>query len=84
MLVTTGSITTASRLERALSRERGITARVVGTPAQIKSGGCSYAVRYSDTDDAAVRSVIKKYRLPVRKFYRESLTAAGRVYHAVP
>ena len=84
MLVTTGSITTATRLALAVSREAGITARVIGTPAQIKSGGCTYAVRYEDSADAAVRGVVKKYRLPVRKFYRESLTASGHSYHAVP
>ena len=84
MLVTTGSITTATRLTRALARDAGIASRVIGTPAQLKSGGCTYAVRYSDSDDAAVRTVIKKYRLPVRKFYRESLAASGHSYHAVP
>ena len=84
MLVTTGSITTATRLALALSRETGITARVIQTPAQIKTGGCTYAVRYDESYDAAVRSVIRKYKLPVRKYYRERLNAAGRVYNAVP
>ena len=84
MLVTTGSITTATRLALALAREAGITARVIQTPAQIKTGGCTYAVRYDDSADAAVRSIIRKYKLHTRKFYRERLEAAGRVYNAVP
>ena len=84
MLVTTGSITTATRLALALSRETGVSARVIQTPAKIKTGGCTYAVRYDESADAAVRSVIRKYKLPVRKFYRERLDAAGRVYDVVP
>ncbi|GEM_PF-6499297 len=84
MLVTTGSITTASRLSRALARDMNIAARVIQTPAQIKTGGCTYAVRYDESYDAAVRSIIQRYKLPVRKFYRERLDAAGRVYNAVP
>lgn len=83
MLVTTGSITTATRLVRILSRDSEVSARVIQAPAQLKKGGCSYAVRYNENDHGAVRDAIDRYRLPVKKFYREGITAAGHEYHAV-
>lgn len=84
MLVTTGSITTAARLARAVGRDAGVSARVVQTPPEIKKGGCSYAVRFDEGAEWDIRAAVQKYRLPVKKFYREGLSGGRRTYHAVP
>ena len=84
MLVTTGSITTAERLTRALHRGAGMSARVIHTPAEIKKGGCSYAVKFNEENESAVRRIIKEYGIKVRKYYRESYSDGRFVYHAVP
>ncbi|MBR0365893.1 MAG: DUF3343 domain-containing protein [Clostridia bacterium] len=83
MLVTTGSITTAERLVRALDRSAGVRARVIHTPADIKKGGCSYAVRFDESDADMVRATVRQYGLPVRKYYRESISQGRYLYHAV-
>ena len=83
MLVTTGSITTAERLVRALDRGAGVRARVIHTPADIKKGGCSYAVRFDEADAGAVRGTVQQYGFPVRKYYRESISQGRYQYHAV-
>lgn len=83
MLVTTGSITTAERLTRALSRSAGVRARVIHTPAEIKKGGCSYAVKFSEENEGAVRRAVREYGINVRKYYRESYSGGRYVYHAV-
>lgn len=83
MLVTTGSITTAERLVRALERSAGARARVIHAPADIKKGGCSYAVRFDEADADTVRETVRQYGLPVRKYYRESISHGKYQYHAV-
>ena len=83
MLVTIGSITTAERLARIIERGTGSPAAVVHTPASINKGGCSYSVRFNDIYENDVKRLIREYKVQVKRFYREGLSGAGRVYHDI-
>ncbi len=84
MLVTIGSITTATRLERIIEKNTGTPAEVIHTPPQLNKGGCSYSVRFAEKYVGRVRGLIKEYKVPVKKYYSESYSDGQRVYHAVP
>ena len=83
MLLTIGSVTTAMRLTRLLELEIGHPAEIVHTPSAINKGGCSYSVRFSEQYLEVVRSVVKKYKVPVRKYYSEAFAEGKRVYNAL-
>lgn len=83
MLITVGSITTASRLSRILEINTGQPAEVVHTPAAINKGGCSYSVRFPEQYIDRARELMREYRVPVRKFYSENATEGKREYHDI-
>lgn len=83
MLITMGSITTATRLTRIIERNLGLPAEVIHTPASLNKGGCSYSVRFKDKNEMQVRRVIKEYNVPIRKIYSEQTVGGKRVYNAV-
>ena len=83
MLITVGSITTATRLTRIIERNSGFPAEVVHTPASINKGGCSYSVRFKDKYYDAVRKLVNEYSVPIKKIYSENTVNGKRVYNAV-
>ncbi len=83
MLITIGSITTATRLARLIEKNIGNPAEVLHTPSAINRGGCSYSVRINEKYENAVRRIIADHKVPVKRFYRESHNGQERVYHAV-
>ncbi len=83
MLVTIGSITTATRLARLIERNTGSAASVVNTPMSIKTGGCSYSVRFGDRIKDDVLRIMRQYNIPIRKIYRESYNGKKRVYYDI-
>lgn len=74
MLVTIGSVTTASRAAKVIRRELGINVQVIHTPTQLNRGGCSYSIRFSDNYHMSVKRVISDYRIPVKRWYSETDT----------
>ena len=78
MLVTIGSITTASRAAKVIRRVPGINVQVIHTPTQLNRGGCSYSIRFSDNYHMSVKRVISEYNIPVKRWYGES---DGGVYN---
>ena len=72
MLVTIGSITTASRAAKVIRRVLGINVQVIHTPTQLNRGGCSYSIRFSDNYHMSVKRVIAEYNIPVKRWYSES------------
>ncbi|MEE0411210.1 MAG: DUF3343 domain-containing protein [Clostridia bacterium] len=78
MLVTIGSITTASRAAKVIRRVLGINVQVIHTPTQLNRGGCSYSIRFSDNYHMSVKRVISEYNIPVKRWYGES---DGGVYN---
>ncbi len=83
MLITVGSITTASRLSRILEQNTGQPAEVVHTPAAVNKGGCSYSVRFPEQHIKSARELILKYKVPARKFYSENMSEGKREYHDI-
>ena len=83
MLMTVGSITTASRLVRILERNTGFPAEVVHTPAAVNKGGCSYSVRFPEAYIEEAKALIREYRVPVKRYYSESLSEGKREYHDI-
>ena len=78
MLVTIGSITTASRAAKVIRRVLGINVQVIHTPTQLNRGGCSYSIRFSDNYHMSVKRVISEFNIPVKRWYGES---DGGVYN---
>ena len=78
MLVTIGSITTASRAAKIIRSVLGINVQVIHTPSKLNRGGCSYSIRFSDNYHMSVKRVISEYNIPVKRWYGES---DGGVYN---
>ena len=77
MLVTIGSVTTASRAANTIRKVLGINVGVVHTPSELNHGGCSYSIKFRDSYMSAVKGVITEYNIPVKRWYSES----GRGYN---
>ena len=71
ILATTGAITTASRLAGELEKLGCLNVRVVRTPSEIASGGCSYSVSLPEESLPVLRSIINNKRFKVRKILRQ-------------
>ena len=72
MLITIGSITTATRAANVIYSKTGIKGKVVHTPSEINQGGCSYSIRYNDDQEAVLRRVVRENRIPAKKWYKEA------------
>ena len=87
MYIVLGSVTSATRLARAIEREMGIPAYVVHTPAAIRTGGCSYSVNVSGMraayDAERVREIASEQGASVKNIYNDEYRNGERVYHAV-
>ncbi len=83
MLITIGSVTTATRLARLIEKNTGHPASVVHTPSEINKGGCSYSVRLNDIMFKQAKKIIDEYNVPVRKFYSESIRGGKHVYNVI-
>ena len=80
MLVTIGSMTTATRAANIIRKNLGISAQVVSTPAKLNRGGCSYSVKFNEKYERAVRKIVEAHSIPTRRWYRESYNGNERVY----
>ena len=78
MLITIGSITTATRAVKTIEAKTGIKGQVVHTPSEINRGGCSYSVRYSDDYENLLRRVIKENRIPAKSMV-EGVSLCGSI-----
>lgn len=80
ILATTGAITTASRLAGELEKLGCLNVRVVHTPAEIASGGCSYSVSLPEKDLPLLRSLMNNKRHKVRRILRQRATNGEREF----
>lgn len=83
MLITIGSITTATRAAKLIKRNIGAYAQVVATPSELNRGGCSYSVRFNDRYELEVRRLADEYEIPIKRIYKESQNGKKRVYHDI-
>ncbi len=72
MLITIGSITSATRAVKTIQAKTGIKGQVVHTPSEINKGGCSYSIRYNDNLEEQLRNVVKENHIPAKKWYKEA------------
>lgn len=83
LVITVGSVTAASRLEKLLRRKAGVSSTVIHTPSAISGAGCSYSVVTDRKNLAAVREAAADGGINIRGFYiREALKGEYK-YHAV-
>lgn len=83
LIVTVGSVTTATRLGKLLRKLRGIKSGVIHTPASINNGGCSYSL-VADTENLSyIKELAKEYRIELRKFYVEEIHEGEKNYHVI-
>lgn len=81
MLAVIGSVTTAARFAKIMESYTGVPALVVDTPQELRTGGCSYAVKFRDRYADTAERAAAEYRIPVKGFYYEN---GEHAYNAVP
>lgn len=81
ILVTVGSVTSAARLAKRLTKYGDTKARVINTPAEIAGNGCSYAVVASLSSEPFIRQNIQG--ITVRGIYIEETAGGERYYHDI-
>ena len=84
LIVTVGSVTTATRLEKLLRKYKGIKTKVIHTPTSINSGGCSYSLLSDIENISYIKDVAREYGVELRKFYIKDLSKGEKNYHAIP
>jgi len=80
IIAVTGSITSASRLLKYLERAGCIDARVIHTPSEISTGGCSYSVSLPDKYLPVLFTVSSGKKLRIKNIYRYSPGNEGGDY----
>lgn len=80
IIAITGSVTSASRLEKKLTKYGCTDVRVMHTPAVLTTGGCSYSVRISDKYINQLEIIMKDSRVKIKKLYREILVNGEVIY----
>ena len=80
MYILTGSITSASRLAKAVEKIGGRPASVVHTPSSIHGGGCSYSVRCDDGISDFIYDIAKDNGITIKGIYAEKYQDGERVY----
>ena len=83
LLVTVGSITTATRLEKLLRKNKGVASRVIHTPAQISGGGCSYSIITNRSNMIYVRETAHENSIKIRGYYIETVNRGEKQYHVI-
>ena len=81
LLIIIGPITTATRFEKKLHQNGVMSARVIHTPAEFSSGGCSYSVVSSAKYLPVVLEIAKKYK--IKEYYLIDNTGGKEVYHVL-
>ena len=81
LLVITGSVTSAVRLQKELHRSGCLRAAVLHTPSYFNSGGCSYSVRVDERCRQQVLELAEKRDITIKKIYLETINGGERVYH---
>ena len=83
IIATVGSVTTAARLEKLLRKNKGISSRVIHTPAKINEGGCSHSLMLESVYLSHLKELANKYGLTIRKIYMEEMHDGEKVYHVI-
>lgn len=82
-LAAIGSVTTAVRLKKTVSKISSAVPTVVHTPAEINKGGCSYSIRFNAEYINAVKKGAAKSGITIKGLYMEVQNGREREYHAI-
>ena len=83
MYIITGSITSTTRLSKAIEQFGGYPAYVVHTPSAIKSGGCSYSVRCDEKILPILDKIAHDNGISVKGIYKEKYENGERIYYDI-
>ena len=83
LIITTGSVTSAMRLEKTLNNAGIINVAVIHTPPAINSGGCSYSVRVPYKYIHKATEILGNKKVKFKKLYAEEIQSEGRSYNAL-
>ena len=79
MLLTIGSITTATRAVTIIERHTKVRGQIIHTPRELNKGGCSYSIRYPASLEGELRKIVNDYKIPIKKWFGE--VTEGRGYN---
>ena len=83
IIIVTGSVTSAVRLEKYL-RGRGITAATgIHTPAAVGKGGCSHSVRVPAGYHELIKKLIKSGDIHPKAIFSETKKEGERIYRDI-
>ena len=83
IIVIIGSVTTATRLKKAVERQGVIEAEVIHTPAEISGGSCSYSVKLDFENMFLTLDTAKKQGIKIKKIYKEEKNNMEREYYDI-
>ncbi len=84
ILITIGSVTTASRFKKLIESRLGIRSEIIHTPSALNCGSCSYSLRCSGAEAEEISALAKEIGLKFKGIYREELNIRGeKQYNAV-
>ncbi len=84
IIVTLGSVTTASRFKKLLSERYRANAEIIHTPVSLNCGSCSYSLRCKMNELDAVKRLAEEIGFKIKGVYREELNIRGeRQYNAL-
>lgn len=83
LLITVGSVTTATRLEKLLKKKKGVASTVIHTPSAISGGGCSYSVITDNENLSYVKEAVREGGINVRGYYMQVYFEGEKKYYAV-
>ncbi len=81
LLITVGSVTTANRLQRALSGE--LRTRIIHTPIKISGGGCSYSIVTDVENLERVKRIVGANGFKVKGYFVEKMSEGEKGYYAL-
>ncbi len=80
IVIPVGSVTTASRLKKLLSKN-GLYAEVIHTPRALNGGSCSYSVKTHRRNIATVKKFSQEYKLNIKGIYQEEVREGEKKYY---
>lgn len=81
ILIVTGSITSATRLEKRLLSYGDKSAQVISTPSEISSGGCSYSVIANLSSENFIKT--NRRGITIKGIYLIDTFSGKRYYHDI-
>lgn len=76
-----GSVTSASRLKKALEKKGCINSEISHTPSAISAGGCSYSVYLSENCIPVLSKTVDEYKIALKGIYKKYIKEGKEFYY---